>query len=134
MLSPMTTGPTGTYGGAYVGMGPLPMTPTICAVRFQSRKLVSTHDDRSLTAVSRTAASRPAWIRRADTSCGERIAAVRRCSPADVPRAIGNALAAGVGGAIGPGTAASFGYAPATFTLNPSAHARHAPPSCLAKA
>ena len=55
----MTTGPTGTYGGANDGMGPFPMTPTTCALSFQSRKLASTHDVSSLIALSRPA-SRPA--------------------------------------------------------------------------
>src|SRR5262245_46501689 len=105
----MTTGPTGTYGGANDGMGPLPMTPTTCAASFQSRKLVSTHDVSSAIAPSRPAASRPAGNRRADMRRGDSVAALSRCSPADVLRAIGNAPEASVGGAIGPGTAASFG-------------------------
>ena len=113
-------------------MGPLPMTPTTCAVIFQSRKLASTHVVSSVTALSRPDTSRPASGRRVDTRRGDSIAALSRCSPADVPREIGNAPVAGVGGAMGPGTAASFGYAPGMLNWNPSAHARHAPPSSLA--
>src|SRR5689334_9831259 len=119
-LSPITTGPTGTYGGAHDGMGPLPMTLTTCAVSFQSRKLVSTHDESSLTAPSRPAMSRPAAGRRAVVRRGASIAALSRFSPTDIPREMGNALEAGVGGAMGPGTAASFGYAPGRFRLKPS--------------
>src|SRR5688572_18818593 len=43
-------------------------------------------------------------------------------------------LDAGVGGAMGLGTAASFGYAPGRFKRNPSAHSRHAAPSSVASA
>src|SRR4029078_1996939 len=40
MLSPPTTGPAGTKGGAYVGTGPFPSTSMTCCIGSHMRKAI----------------------------------------------------------------------------------------------
>src|SRR6059058_829337 len=120
MLSPPTTGPTGTNGGAKVGIGPLPMTSITCCIgshiRNASESTVAMAScsawyclSGSLSFMLESSASSIALV----MSSGMMMLVI--FDETQVMSGIGTF---GIGGAIGPGNAANAGYqgSPGTIT------------------
>src|SRR5262249_33180898 len=122
MLSPMTTGPTGTKGGANVGIGPLPMTSITCCATSQMAK-PSAHT----SAIE----SKTVWYCLSGSFCFKPPSSAPAI-PDDIEN--GSAISVvigemqamsgigtlGIGGACGPGNAAKAGYhgRPGTVTMS----------------
>src|SRR5215470_19525645 len=122
MLSPMTTGPTGTKGGAKVGIGPLPITSITCCATIQIAK------PRAQTSAIE---SKSVWYCLSGSFC-LRPPSSAPAIPDDIEfgsmisvtigemQAMSGIGTLGIGGACGPGKAANAGYQgrPGTVTMS----------------
>src|SRR5687768_8336417 len=129
MLSPITTGPTGTYGGANVGIGPFPKTFITCALAFQTAKLAANQFAKSV--ISRSAAGSFAASPSSFWSRAANVEGLNTSSAGESREATGVGMF-GMGGAIGPGNAANAGYQGRPGTVTLSAHCFQAPPTARA--
>src|SRR2546421_276781 len=122
MLSPLSTGPTGTNGGAKGGMGPFPMTSITCCMGSHMRKASESTVamascsawkclSGSLSLMPPSSASSMALV----IELGMMISVI--IGDGQVMSGMGML---GMGGAIGPGNAAKAGYqgSPGTITLS----------------
>src|SRR5215831_16320081 len=122
MLSPPITGPTGTKGGAKVGICPLPMTSITCCIGSHMRndiaRTVEMPMKQALYCLSLSSLLMPP-SRLLSISCASVLGTVILAIIGDM-QAMSGIGTLGMGGAIGPGKAANAGYhgRPGTVTLS----------------
>src|ERR1041384_5699472 len=112
--TPPTTGPTGTYGGANVGMPPVPSTLVTMVETFHVLYVFS-----NASAIDSNSC---AWNGACGSASCPTICCLSICVEIDTGTWVSAANGTGtfgVGGAIGPGNAANAGYhgRPGTFTV-----------------
>src|SRR5712691_5397864 len=121
-LSPMTTGPTGTKGGAKVGIWPLPITSITCCIGSHIRKARA-----STVAMASWSASYCfvlSLFLRPPSSASSIALAIEFGMQISVIIGEGQQMSGigmfGIGGAIGPGKTTNAGYqgSPGTMTLS----------------
>src|SRR5207245_2073792 len=121
-LSPLSTGPTGTNGGAKMGMGPLPITSdTICIGSHMRNASASTVAIASCSASYCLVLS---FFLRSPSSASSIALAIEEGMTISVIEVDGQQMSGigmlGIGGAIALGKAAKAGYqgSPGTITLS----------------
>src|SRR5438132_8012333 len=120
MLSPPTTGPTGTNGGAKVGIGPLPITSITCCIGSHIRNASDSTVAIALWSALYCLSGSLSFMLESSASSIALVmsSGVMMLLIFDDGHMISGTGTFGIGGAIGPGNAANAGYqgSPGTIT------------------